>query len=653
MSRLCGTWHPPIRGGVGNRTILISVGTEPSTTRPGMCSIRSFSSRLPCPHGLCPVPRPPSGPFRPPPPPEPDTNRELASCTRKREGAVSPSAPSSTTAECVAKTILPLNAPEMPNRPPLLRAHAQSHSQLVPTPIDANRLARYLTGYDRSLTQEILHGFMFGFPIHHQGPRHSRVSHNHPSALAQPDLVSSIIQQELEHCRISGPFTSPPFRNFISSPLGLVPKKDNSYRLIHDLSFPKDRSVNDSIPHEFCRVSYQDFDHAVNIITRLGKNCLIAKADIESAFRIIPISPKDYPLLGFQWQGKYYHDRALPMGCSVSCRTFELVSSALEWVLRSKFHVPYMAHILDDFMFFGERGMSTCQSSLQHFFTLAAMINLPIKTSKTVLPTTKPIIYGIQVDTTTMQASLPQDKLHGARSLLSSMRRRRSVTLRELQSLLGILNFACRVIQPGRAFLRRLIDLTTGVSSPQHHIRLTKDARQDMTAWLTFLDHFNGTSLLLPSQWNHAPDLHLHTDASGAMGMAAVFGSRWFQCRWPQCWMEHTITVKELLPIVLAVDLWASDLANKRILLHCDNQAVVFVINKQTSKEPDVMQLLRRLVCTQLTHNILLRAKHIPGAHNVIADALSRFQNSTARTLAPELDARPVSIPQHLLPWHT
>ncbi len=145
-----------------------------------------------------------------------------------------------------------------------------------------------------------------------------------------------------------------------------------------------------------------------------------------------------------------------------------------------------------------------------------------------------------------MQASLPQDKLHGARSLLSSLRRRRSVTLRELQYLLGVLNFACRVIQPGQAFLQRLIDLTTGMSSPQHYIRLTKDACQDMTAWLTFLDHFNGTSLLLPSQWKHAPDLHLHTDASGAMGL------RWFQCRWPPCWIERTITVKELLPIVLA-----------------------------------------------------------------------------------------------------
>ena len=49
----------------------------------------------------------------------------------------------------------------------------------------------------------------------------------------------------------------------------------------------------------------------------------LAKVDIESAFRIIPVSPLDSPLLGFQWDGKYYMDAVLPMGCSSSCAIFE------------------------------------------------------------------------------------------------------------------------------------------------------------------------------------------------------------------------------------------------------------------------------------------------------------------------------------------
>ena len=62
-----------------------------------------------------------------------------------------------------------------------------------------------------------------------------------------------------------------------------------------------------------------------------------------------------------------------------------------------------------------------------------------------------------------MEARLPDDKLEKARSLLLAFQSKQKVTLKELQSLIGVLNFACSVVVPGRAFLRRLIDLTMGV----------------------------------------------------------------------------------------------------------------------------------------------------------------------------------------------
>ena len=68
----------------------------------------------------------------------------------------------------------------------------------------------------------------------------------------------------------------------------------------------------------------------------------------------------------------------------------------------------------------------------------------------------------------------------------------RKVTLRELQSLVGLLNFTCLVIVPGCAFLRRMIDLTKGAKRPYHRIRLSKEAKSDMATWLKFLDRFNG-----------------------------------------------------------------------------------------------------------------------------------------------------------------
>ena len=133
--------------------------------------------------------------------------------------------------------------------------------------------------------------------------------------------------------RIAGPFDQPPFESFWVSPLGLVPKKvPGEYRMIHHLSFPKGQSVNDGISVEYSHVQYATIDDAIKLIKEVGQGCYLAKTDFKSAFCIIPIRPEDYPLLGMTWQGKFYFDKCMPMGCSSSCRTFESFSTALDRV---------------------------------------------------------------------------------------------------------------------------------------------------------------------------------------------------------------------------------------------------------------------------------------------------------------------------------
>ena len=73
--------------------------------------------------------------------------------------------------------------------------------------------------------------------------------------------------------------------------------------------------MNDTISSEHSAASYCRVDDAIALIKSLGQGCFLAKTDIKSAFRIIPIRPEDYPPLGMTWQGKYCYDRAMPMGC--------------------------------------------------------------------------------------------------------------------------------------------------------------------------------------------------------------------------------------------------------------------------------------------------------------------------------------------------
>ena len=530
--------------------------------------------------------------------------------------------------------------------PPLASKPLQPQSRL-----QTNRLAAYLIGYDRQLSDTLITGFSIGFRIPSSIENtFTSTYQNHKSALQNPLAVSQKIHKELKLGRIAGPFQSHPIPDLIISPLGLVPKKaSNEFRLIHDLSFPKNSSVNSHIDKSLTGVQYEDLDHCIRIITAIGPNTLIAKADLKDAFRIIPIHPEDHRLLGFTWQGGVYYDKHLPMGCSVSCSIFESLSTAIQWILINKLDVVAMSHILDDFIFFGPQASKQCNRQLLTFLELARSLHLPVKKDKTVNPTTCAMLHGIEVDTKAMSLRLPQDKLDEARAKVSSMMKRKKTMLINLQSLLGTLNFACRVIIPGRAFLRRLYDLTKGARK-HHWVKLTKSARLDLQAWALFLHSFNGRVLCLPNQWSSSSSLKLYSDASGK-AYAAVLGSHWLQGKFPDEWLQTNIAIKELLPIVLSVKMWGLTLANKRILFFTDNEAIVSVINKQSSKEPTIMSLIRSLVVSTLTFNIQFRAKHIPGRHNTIADLLSRCQVEKARSIAPWLDPEPVHLPQEWLPW--
>ena len=87
----------------------------------------------------------------------------------------------------------------------------------------------------------------------------------------------------------------------------------------------------------------------------------------------------------------------------------------------------------------------------------------------------------------------------------------------------------------------------------------------------------------------------LYTDASGGIGYGAC-EPEWFFGKWPSSWLTFYITVLELYPIVAAVELWRVSWANSSICFFTDNEALVAIINKQTSREPCVMVLQNKFL---------------------------------------------------------
>ena len=124
-------------------------------------------------------------------------------------------------------------------------------------------------------------------------------------------------------------------------------------------------------------MSYQCLDDALDLIVKFGRGCRIAKADIEEAYRIVPIHPESCHLLGFTWGGKLFYDRSLPFGLSYSCRLFERFATALHWILTNKFNVKALTHILDDFMYFGPSDDDSCRVGLSCFILMCSKLNIP------------------------------------------------------------------------------------------------------------------------------------------------------------------------------------------------------------------------------------------------------------------------------------
>ena len=86
-----------------------------------------------------------------------------------------------------------------------------------------------------------------------------------------------------------------------------------------------------------------------------------------------------------------------------------------------------------------------------------------------------------------MHAGLPEDKHERCRRLFTEFYNKRRVTLKKLQSLIGLLNFGSSVVLPGRAFLRRMINLTKGIRKPYHGIRLTRQYEEDTRGVLGYI----------------------------------------------------------------------------------------------------------------------------------------------------------------------
>ena len=416
-----------------------------------------------------------------------------------------------------------------------------------------------------------------------------------------------------------------------------------------DLSSPGGWSLNDGIdPDEFA-LQYITVDQIISMVSKYGQGALMAKFDVEAAYRNIAVHPGYRYLLGLKWRDHYYVDLALPFGLRSAPFIFNSVADMVEWILRHAHNVSDLMHYLDDFITAGPSASSQCADNMATSLAACRALGLPLHPDKCIGPSSHLLVLGIELDSRAQVARLPEDKLCALQELIQSWRNRRWCTRRQLESLIGHLHHAAKVVWPGCTFLRRMIDLLRCFRNRDHPIRLNAEFHLDLQWWFQFLSSWNGVAFWLFPGMAAAPDLVVTSDASGSLGFGAYFRGEWFSGSWIPSQAPQSIAYKELFPVVIAAHLWGPQWARRYVLFRTDNEAVVYILNSRTSKIPDLMHLLRHLLASAAHYDFFFSSQHVPGIHNGIADALSRFHWQEFRSLAPEAQLLPVSIPPQLL----
>ena len=143
-----------------------------------------------------------------------------------------------------------------------------------------------------------------------------------------------------------------------------------------DFSTPQGFSINDGISPSLCSLEYVSVDQAACLVAACGRGVLMAKTDLHNAYRHVPVHPSDQHLLGIEWSGQLYYDRALPFGLCSAPKLFLAVTDGLAWALNCT-GVTDTVHYLDDFLLWGPPDSLCCAIALQMTTEICMHLGLP------------------------------------------------------------------------------------------------------------------------------------------------------------------------------------------------------------------------------------------------------------------------------------
>ena len=165
-------------------------------------------------------------------------------------------------------------------------------------------------------------------------------------------------------------------------------------------------------------LQYMKVDNIVAGTMQFGRCSLMAKFDVQNAYRIVPVHLKNRRLLGMKWHGDFYVDMVLPFGIRSAPYIFTCTADLVEWIAKENYDVNFLMHYLDDFYTLGPPGSSICQHNLDKSIDYFSKLAIPLHPNKLEGMSMCMTVPGIELDSINLQAHLPKDKFDGTTALL-------------------------------------------------------------------------------------------------------------------------------------------------------------------------------------------------------------------------------------------
>ena len=493
------------------------------------------------------------------------------------------------------------------------------------TPV-GGRLSSFVEGWKRITNDPyvlsiVAKGYRLRFtspPLLRQTPWEIRSPQGPQEILGMREQITLMLQK---NAITEVPPNSPGFYSNVF----LVRKASGGWRPVIDL---KNLNAHIHAPHfhMFMTSSVRKGDYAFKI-------------DLQDAYFHVPIHPSSRKYLGFAFENKVYQFQVLPFSLNTAPQVFTRLGHTVTGYLHRQ-GISVMP-FLDGWLIHHPDRQVLLRHQAQLINTLD-LVGFILNRKKSELDLTQDLQFlGIRLRLDLGEASLPESKAWEIVARARHLSSLQVLTYSQVSQLMGSLNWASGLIHLGRLYLRPL----------QRHFhslgltdRFTPPLRSDPLVLLSLLWQWQDLRFLtsgIPIRTFQA-DLTIFTDAS-TQGWGDHMGDSKISGTWTRTDRKLHINCLELKAVIFALQHWAPVLQGHQVMIAKDNSTVVSYINKQGgTRSPTLLRLTVDLFLWLEAQNIIVRARHIPGCLNVLADHLSRPNQPmpTEWSLHPEIVER-------------